>query len=63
MPDNQVPTSAEQEQIRVDTEEETERWASILGVTPDQLREAVRQVGPGADDVKARLGEIQVRHS
>jgi hypothetical protein len=63
MRDSKEPTSTEQLQIRVDDEGEVRKWANILGVTGDQLREAVRQVGPRVDDVKARLGEIQVRHS
>jgi hypothetical protein len=63
MPDHKVPTATQQEQIRVDDESEVRKWAHILGVTADQLREAVRQVGPQVNDVKARLGEIQVRHS
>lgn len=64
MPDDPNKTQpASEQRISVDDDGDVRKWANILGVTGDQLREAVRQVGPKVGDVKTRLGEIQVRHS
>lgn len=42
---------------RIDLEDEqaVARWAKKLDATPDQLREAVRAVGPRAADVEMHL--------
>ena len=42
---------------RIDLEDEqaVARWAKKLDATPDQLREAVRTVGPRAADVEMHL--------
>jgi hypothetical protein len=31
-------------------------WSKKFGVTPEQLKDAVKKVGPMADDVKRELG-------
>lgn len=46
-----------QDRSRINVEEEWEcrYWSEKLGVTDDQLREAVHQVGTSVDDVTAYL--------
>jgi hypothetical protein len=43
---------------RINTNEEYELrdWSKKFGVTPEQLKDAVKKVGPMADDVKRELG-------
>jgi len=43
---------------RINTGEEYELrdWSKKFGVTPEQLKDAVKKVGPMADDVKRELG-------
>jgi hypothetical protein len=49
--------SGGQDRKRINTNEDYEvrDWSQKFGVTPDQLREAVKQVGSMADDVEAHL--------
>jgi hypothetical protein len=44
---------------RINTSEEYEvrDWSKKLGVTPEQLKDAVVKVGPMADDVRRELGK------
>ena len=43
------------DRIDVDDEQALARWAQKLDATPEQLREAVRAVGPKAADVEMHL--------
>lgn len=43
--------------VNVDQEHELRNWTRAWGVSPEQLREAVRRVGPMADDVAKELGK------
>lgn len=36
---------------------EVEGWARRLGVTPQELKRAMKKVGPMVDDVKKELGK------
>lgn len=51
--DNQP--GAEVDRINLDDENSVEEWASKLGVSTDQLREAVGAVGDVAADVEMHL--------
>lgn len=44
---------------RINTSEEYEvrDWSKKFGVTPEQLKDAVKKVGPMADDVRRELGK------
>jgi len=44
---------------RINTSEEYEvrDWSKRFGVTPEQLKDAVKKVGPMADDVQRELGK------
>lgn len=45
----------ETQRIALDTPGELERWAGQLGVTPQQLRQAIDAVGTEIDKLKSRL--------
>jgi hypothetical protein len=42
---------------RLDEEHEVRYWTQKFGCSKEQLEEAVREVGPMADDVGRRLGK------
>jgi hypothetical protein len=42
---------------------ELDYWTKELGVTPDELKDAVKQVGPMAKDVRRHLGKVEARTS
>ncbi|MBN8481767.1 MAG: DUF3606 domain-containing protein [Xanthomonadales bacterium] len=46
-----------QDDIRINVNQDWELrdWSQRLGITPQELRDAVRQVGPIARDVRAHL--------
>jgi Protein of unknown function (DUF3606) len=41
--------------IRVDADDDVQRWARKFDTTPDQIREAVAAVGDHSDDVEMHL--------
>jgi len=45
----------DRQRINVDQDHEVRYWSQKLGVTPDELRQAVRDVGPMAKAVEQRL--------
>ena len=47
----------DRDRINVNQEHELRDWSQSLGVTPDQLKDAVQKVGPMADDVRRHLGK------
>ena len=49
-PNIRTPTNGQR--INVNREHEVSYWSQKLGVTPEQLLEAVKSVGPMADAVK-----------
>ena len=48
-----------QDALRVSVNEpwEVRYWCEELGVTPEQLKQAVRRVGPMVEDVRLELGK------
>lgn len=48
-----------QDRIRINVQEEYELrdWSKKFGVTPDELKAAVAEVGPMAEDVRTKLGK------
>lgn len=48
---------ADRARINVHEAWELEYWCKELGVTPDQLKQAVQQVGVMASDVRRHLGK------
>jgi hypothetical protein len=44
--------------INVNQAHELAYWSRELGVTEAQLRQAVQQAGPMADDVRRHLGKV-----
>ena len=58
MPDNLDDRGkADQERINVHEAWERKRWANELGISEDELRDAVRLHGPMVKDVKKALGK------
>jgi hypothetical protein len=47
----------DRKRINVNEEYELRDWATALGVTPDELREAVAAVGDDIDAVREHLGK------
>ncbi|HEY1328373.1 MAG TPA: DUF3606 domain-containing protein [Casimicrobiaceae bacterium] len=45
----------DRQRIDIHQEHEVRYWTQKLGVTPDELREAVEAVGPMADAVEQRV--------
>jgi hypothetical protein len=41
--------------INVNEEHEVHYWTQLLGVTPDELRDAARNVGTSAEAIRAHL--------
>lgn len=48
---------ADGDRINVGEDYELRSWADRLGVTQDEIRVAVREVGPMAADVRKHLGK------
>lgn len=48
---------ADRSRINVNEQWEVEWWCGQLGVTPQQLRDAVKKVGVMVNDVKRHLGK------
>ena len=56
MPDNpNIRGDGDRQRINVDQEHEVRYWSQKLGVTAEELRTAVRDVGPMAAAVEQRL--------
>lgn len=55
--DNLDEVGAERQRISHEQEHEVRYWTQTLGVTKEQLTEAVRVVGPMADRVRQFLAE------
>lgn len=47
----------DRERINVNEDYELQYWTKALGVSADELREAVKAVGPTAAAVRQRLGK------
>ncbi len=43
--------------INVNEDYELRDWSEKFGVTPEKLKDAVKKVGPMADDVRKELGK------
>ena len=58
MADNKsVVRTPKRSRINVDEDYELDFWSDQLGVSHDELKEAVKQVGPRADAVRQHLGK------
>ena len=58
MPDDRTKTGpADDKRVNVHEDYELRYWSDKFSVTHDQLKAAVREVGPMVDDVKRRLGK------
>ena len=58
MADDKTKTGqADRTPINVNEPYELRDWSEKFGVTPDQLKDAVRAVGPMAEDVRRHLGK------
>ena len=56
MPDNKRKTgSPDSKRINVNEDYELRDWSKSLGVTPDELKEAVKKVGTSAEKVREHL--------
>ena len=56
MPDNpNIRGDGDRQRINVDQEHEVRYWSQKLGVTAEELRTAVKDVGPMAAAVEQRL--------
>ena len=56
MADNpSIRGAGDRQRINVDQDYELRHWSQKLGVSPDELRRAVREVGPMADAVEQHL--------
>lgn len=49
--------SPDRDRINVSEDYELKYWTKTLGVTAEQLREAIKAVGPTADAVRRHLGK------
>jgi hypothetical protein len=49
--------SPDRDRINVNEDYELQYWTKALGVSADELRAAVRAVGPGATAVREHLGK------
>ena len=62
MPDNKANTGKQDDaRININQDYELRDWSKKFGVTPDQLKEAVKAVGPVADDVRRHLKSGTIR--
>jgi len=55
--DRSKPGQADRQRINVNEDYEVRDWCRSLGVTPERLKEAVKAVGPMAEDVRRHLGK------
>jgi hypothetical protein len=53
--DPNIRGQQDRQRINVNQEHEVRYWSEKLGVTPDELRQAVEAVGPIAEDVEQRV--------
>jgi hypothetical protein len=56
MPDNLTKCGLDGWRINVNERWEIDYWTEQLGVTPEELRQAVKEVGVMADDVRRHFG-------
>lgn len=47
----------DRQRVNINEEHEILYWTGALDVTPEELRQAVKEVGPMADDVRKFLGK------
>lgn len=58
MPDDpRVPSQQDRKRINVNQEHECRYWSDRFGVSPERLRQAVKEVGPMVEDVRDYLGK------
>ena len=56
MADNpSIRGDGDRQRINVNQEHEVRYWSQTLGITPDRLRQVVKDVGPMAEAVEARV--------
>lgn len=58
MPDDpHIRSQQDRKRIDVNQEHECRYWSDRFGVSPERLRQAVKEVGPMAEDVRDYLGK------
>lgn len=58
MPDDKTNRGPQdRSRINIHEEYEVRYWSKTLGITPEELKKAVAQVGTSADAVKKHLGK------
>ena len=57
MADDKHKTGADRKRINIHEDYEVHDWSKKFGVSREQLIEAVKKVGPMADDVQQELGK------
>lgn len=55
MPDDPTQTAADRSRISLNQDHEVRDWTQSLGCTEEELRQAVKVVGPSADAVRTYL--------
>jgi hypothetical protein len=55
--DKRKPGSPDRDRINVNEDYEVQYWTKTLGVTVDQLKDAVKAVGPTSSAVRKHLGK------
>lgn len=55
--DKQKPGSLDRDRINVNEDYEVQYWTKTLGVTADELKAAVKAVGPASAAVRKHLGK------
>ena len=55
--DSRIRSQHDLKRIDVSQEHECRYWAQRFGVSPERLRQAVKEVGPLVEDVREYLGK------
>ena len=59
--DTNIRSGQDQVRINLSQDFELRYWTKTLGVNEEQLRDAVEQVGPSAERVRAHLAKLGAR--
>jgi len=59
MPNNPSVPGDGHDRIDVDQDQQLQEWARKLDATPQQVKDAVKAVGPSADDVEMHLKGVR----
>jgi hypothetical protein len=59
--DPNIRGAADRQRINVNQDHELRHWSHKFGVSEDELRRAVREVGPMAEAVEKHLGDRKAK--